>query len=118
MAITTITVRISDGYGNPANDVQLLVKADGQLVKKIDHANGTTTIPLTFGLYQLGEHTIQAEVEGNAFYEGSSGSAQLKVTSPVWFYGFVAFVLIVSSAAYFVIRTRKKPLVVRNMLLS
>ena len=106
----TLTVRIIDEFGKPVDNVPLLVKADGQVIRRINVANGSASVPLSLGLNQLGEHTIRVEVQDSAIYVGSSDSAGLNVVTPPWFYGLIVLILILSLAAvYFARRMRKRP---------
>jgi hypothetical protein len=104
----TMTVRVTDKFGNLVRDLQASVWLDGKLTSSQRLVNGTIKLTLDFGFYQLGGHNLTISVGGNPYYDGSTGFENLTVVAPILLYVPIAAIIVAATLFYLIKRPRGK----------
>ncbi len=89
-----VTVVVLDEFGKPAQNLQVLVWVDDQLIRNETISDGILGLDMSFGLHQLGKHTLKIQVEGNNFYDAASESKTVIVLAPTMTYLLLGIVVI------------------------
>jgi len=107
MQDSSLTIRVSDEFGRPVDNVRVLVWVDNQLVRNEMTTNGALTFTLNPGLDQIGKHDMKIEVEEDPTHNGVTVTQALIVTAPAWLYAVIAVALLVPvTLAYLRVRQR------------
>jgi M6 family metalloprotease-like protein len=107
MQESTFSIRVSDEFGQPMENMRVVVWLDNQLIQNEVISNSTVTFAVNLGLDQIGTHNVRVEVNEDPLHTGTEVTRPLDVTAPAWVYALIALIILAPvSVAYLRFRQR------------